>query len=65
MIGWPAAAVLDDPAAEVRQPGVARRGRRGVVGDDRVVHEVRHRPAAVAVQPEREDAEHVASGSGT
>ncbi len=65
MIGWPLAAVLDDPAAEVGEAGLVRRCRaRGVV-DDRVVHEVGDVTALVRVQPEREAARARTSGSGT
>ena len=53
------AAVLDDAAADVGEARVARCGLCFVVGNDRVVHEVRDRAAAVRVEPEREDAEHV------
>ena len=56
--GMPGRAVLDDPTAEVGETGIVRRGPRRVVGDDRVVHQVRHRAAPVAVEAEREHAEH-------
>ena len=50
-------AVLDDPARMNGSPA-SRGGERRGVGHDRIVHQVRDRPAAVAVQPVREDAEH-------
>jgi len=43
------AAVLDDPAPEVGEVGVAGGFVRGRVGDDRVVHEMGHGPAPVRV----------------
>ena len=55
----PGRAVLDDPAPDEREPRLARGGERSIVGHDRIVHEVGDGPAPVAVEPVREDAEHV------
>ena len=53
-----APAVLDDAAAEVREPGGACGGRGVGVAHDRIVHEVGDVAALVRVQPEREEPEH-------
>ena len=59
MIGCAGAAVLDDAAAEVREArrrvAAAARRSSGTIGSSMQVGD---RPAAVRVQPEREDAEH-------
>ena len=54
-----AAAVFDDAGAEVGEPVLLRVRAALVVDDHVVVVQVRHRAAAVAVQSERERADHV------